>query len=356
MKPYYLDAAAHVPMSLVAQRAYIDYQNSEIAFGHPNSSNIIGKKTTLAIENARSEIAKLLGAENYNNIIFTNTCSEACNWAVEIIFNKAKNNLVSYSPFEHPAVKYLTELKSNIKKLNITNGLIDEFNNNFNICMHVQNEIGLIQPIEKINGYLFSDMSQSLGKIEINLNNIDLAVFSGHKIGAGNIGILYIKDVKDWVNFGYGSRYYQDRIGTPDVGSIVAFCAGLKDCIEKMPDKINKMMEFQTNLENNLKSYELNVIGIEGKRIPSISMIHIPKIAHFVLNDLSEKLNIHCSSGAACSSKLTTLNPTMEMLGIRGTVNDFIRISSNGNYDKNDGIFVAEQIIKLTKYYRNKLK
>ena len=94
MKQYYLDAAAHVPMSLVAQKAYIDYQNSEISPGHANSSNIIGKKVSSVIENARLEIAQLLGAEKASQIIFTNTCSEACNWAVEIIFNKAKTNLV----------------------------------------------------------------------------------------------------------------------------------------------------------------------------------------------------------------------------------------------------------------------
>ena len=46
----------------------------------------------------------------------------------------------------------------------------------------------------------------------------------------------------------------------------------------------------------------------------------------------------------------------MSVLGIDGSVNDFLRISSNGDYGANDGIFVAEQIIKLTKYYQGKIK
>jgi len=354
MKQYYLDSAAHVPMSLAAQKAYIDYQNSDISPGHPSSSNIIGKKISSIIENARKEIAELLGAEKSSQIIFTNTCTEACNWGVEIIFNKAKNNLVYYSPFEHPAIKYSTELKPNIKKLNIKDGIINEFDGEFNICMHVQNEVGLIQPIEKFSEYLFSDMSQSLGKIKINLDNVDLAVFSGHKIGAGNIGILYIKDVRDWVNYGYGSRYYQDRVGTPDVGSIVAFAAGLKDCLSKMDEKVVRMRGFQDGLENKLIKSGYNVIGIDKERVPNITMAYIPKVAQFVLNELSEKQNIHCSSGAACSSKLTTINPTMKVLGIEGTVNDFLRVS-NSDYGQKDGEYVAEQIIRLTQYYKEKL-
>lgn len=356
LKQYYLDAAAHVPMSISAQKAYIDYQNSEISPGHPSSSNIIGKKASSIIENARSEIAELLGAEKSSQIIFTNTCTEACNWAVEIIFAKAKNNIINYSPYEHPAVKYLTETKSNIKKLDLFNGIVNEFNNDFNICMHVQNETGLILPIDKFKGYLLSDMSQSLGKIKIDLGNVDLAVFSGHKIGGGNIGILYVKNNKDWVNFGYGSRYYQDRVGTPDVGSILAFSVGLKDCLNKMDNKVAKMKEFQESLENKLKSYDLDVIGYEGIRVPSISLIHIPKIAQFVLSELSEKQNIHCSSGAACNSKLTTMNYTMAALGINANKDDLIRVSSNGDYNGIDGIFVAEKIIELTKYFRGKIR
>jgi cysteine desulfurase len=355
VKDYYLDCAAHVPMSLSAQKAYIDYQNSEISSSHPSSSNIIGKKVSSIVENARSEIAQLLGAEKASQIIFTNTCTEACNWAVEILFNKSQNNLVEYSPFEHPAIKYLTETKSHIKKINIQNGIVNEFDGEFNICMHVQNEVGLIQPIEKFNGYLLSDMSQSLGKIKIDLSNVDLAVFSGHKIGAGNIGILYIKNIKDWISFGYGSRYYQDRVGTIDVGLILAFLAGLKDCINKMPEKIAKMKEFQESLENKLKD-TIEVIYRCEERVPSITMVHIPKIAHFILNELSEKLNIHCSSGAACSSKLTTINSTMQILGIEAGNNDTLRISSSGDYGSNDGIYVAEQIIKLTQHYKGKIK
>ena len=130
----------------------------------------------------------------------------------------------------------------------------------------------------------------------------------------------------------------------------------LKDCVNKFSEKTAKMKEFQESLENNIINYGLDVIGIGGIRVPNISMIHIPKVAHFVLNELSEKLGIHCSSGAACSSKLTTINPTMSVLGINGTVNDFIRVSSCGDYSSSDGKYIAEQIIKLTKYYQGKIK
>ena len=261
MKSYYLDSAAHVPMNLSAQKAYIDYQNSEISYGHPSSVNLIGKKASSAVEVARNEIAELLGC-NSKQLIFTNTCTEACNWAVEIILNKANGNIINYSPFEHPAIKYLLESKNNIRKINLVNGKVDEFGEDYNICLHVQNEIGLIQPIDKFSKYLLCDMSQSLGKVKIDLKsmNVDLATFSGHKVGAGSIGILYVKNIEDLVSFGYGSRYYLDRVGSPDVAGIVALSAGLKETMEKMSEKQNKARQFQESLEKKLKSNGLNVI------------------------------------------------------------------------------------------------
>ena len=94
------------------------------------------------------------------------------------------------------------------------------------VCMHVQNEIGTVQDIENINVPFFCDMSQSLGKIPINVSkiqNLMIGVFGAHKFGGPvGIGFLYIKDNKWWKEFGFGSRYYFDRPGTPDAGMIIA--------------------------------------------------------------------------------------------------------------------------------------
>lgn len=359
-KEYYLDSAAHVPMSKNAQKAYIDYQNSSAGYGHASSPSKIGREAAAVLETARGEIAELLGAESPANIIFTSTCTQACEWALSIIFKKAteQNKIIKYSPFEHPAIKYCTETKFNIEKISLDECIINDFSGDFVICMQVQNEIGAIQPIEKFNGYLLSDMCQSVGKIPIDLKNmnVNLATFSAHKFGGpASVGILYIKNIKDYKVFGYGSRYFNDRAGTPDVGSVVATAAALKETIENMSNKLAKMKEFKDSLENKLIDYGLDVIYKSGNRVANISLIHIPEIAFHVLQGLSQE-KIYASVGSACNSKHTGPSLTMKAIGIKAGANDLLRISSNGEFNGKDGELVAEEIIKQCKYYKEKIK
>ncbi len=360
-KEYYLDSAAHIPMSKMAQKAYIDYQNSSAGYGHASSPSKIGREAANALEIARGEIAQLLGAEKSSQIIFTSTCTQACEWALSIIFKKAneQNKIIKYSPFEHPANKYYVETKVNIEKISLDGCIVNDFSGDYIICMQVQNEIGAIQPIDKFSGYLLSDMCQSVGKINIDLKNmnVDLATFAAHKFGGpASVGILYIKNIKDYKQLGYGSRYFNDRAGTPDVGSIVATAAALKETIEKMPEKVAKMKEFKESLENTLINNQLgDIIGIQEERVANISLIHIPEIAFHVLQGLSQE-KIYVSVGSACNSKHTGPSLTMQAIGIKAGANDLLRISSNGEYNAEDGKFVAEEIIKQVSIIKRKMK
>lgn len=360
-KEYFLDSAAHIPMSKVAQKAYIDYQNSTAGYGHPSSPSKIGREAANALETARVEIAQLLGAEKSSQIIFTSTCTQACEWALSIIFKKAneENKIIKYSPFEHPAIKYYTETKVNIEKISLDDCVVNDFSGDYVICMQVQNEIGSIQPIENFGGYLLSDMSQSVGKINIDLKNmnVDLATFAAHKFGGpASIGILYIKNHKDYKQLGYGSRYFNDRAGTPDVGSIVATAAALKETINNMPEKLAKMKEFKESLERMILDSEYgDIIGIRNKRVANISLLHIPEIAFHVLQGLSQE-KIYVSVGSACNSKHTGPSLTMQAIGLKAGANDLLRVSSNGEYTGDDGKFIAEEIIKQVSIIRKKLK
>lgn len=359
-KDYYLDSAAHIPMSKVAQKAYIDYQNSPAGHGHASSPSKIGREAASALEIARGKIAQLLGAESPSQIIFTSTCTQACEWALNIIFKKAteQNKIVKYSPFEHPAIKYYTETKVNIEKINLKKCIVNDFSGDFVICMQVQNEIGVIQPIEKFGGYLLSDMCQSVGKIPIDLKNmnVNLATFAAHKFGGpASVGILYIKNIKDYKTFGQGSRYFNDRAGTPDVGGVVATAAALQETLVQMPNKLIKMKEFKESLEKTIQSYGLSVIGIGENRVDNISLIHIPEVAFHVLQGLSQE-KIYASVGSACNSKHTGPSLTMQAIGIKAGANDLLRISSNGEYTSKDGEWIAEEIIKQWKYYKGKIK
>ncbi len=339
-----------------AIKAYIDYQNSDAGYGHPSSPSHIGKLAATELEKARGQMASLLGTQPHN-LIFTSTCTQACEWGVNILKTQAGrfNKEIKISPFEHPAIRFNFP---NSPKLSIENGIINEFGDkdDFIACLQVQNEVGTIQPIEKIPGFLLSDMCQSVGKIPISLDkmNVDIACFAGHKFGgSAAVGILYIKDIKLWEEYGVGSRYFMDRTGTPDVASVVATAAALKSCLNKMPEKLIKMKKFQSRLEEILKMYEYDVICYGVDRVFSTSLIKIPNLAFNVLNDLSEK-GTYVGVGSACSSKHSGPNQTMEALGISGSTADFIRISSNGDYDARDGEMVADNIIESVKKFKRK--
>jgi len=232
----FLDANAHVPVSNKGIQAYIDFNKKIAAHGHPQSPSAPGREACCELEASRQKISKIIGAKSPAQIIFTSSCTQACEWACKILFEAkaATNDNVLVSTLEHPAMRDASRLffGENLKKIKSKNdgGINYEDLENYEkiIWIHLQNEIGTIYDLKKLKNkskILLSDMSQSLGKIPINVSelDIDIAVFGAHKFGGfGNLGFIYLKDSSIWKSFGTGSRYFMDRPRTMDVASIVA--------------------------------------------------------------------------------------------------------------------------------------
>lgn len=356
-KIYYLDSNAHVPMSKRAQEAFINYQNSSAGYGHPSAPSTIGREAASSIEIARTKIAKLLNCSN-NQLFFTSTCTQACEWGLKIFNEQAKkrNAVIKSSPMEHPAIKdYVAVNMPQCRFFAVNDGVVvPESDEGFNICLHVQNEIGTIQPIENLKGFVFSDMCQTIGKIKIDLRSfpVDIAVFGAHKFGGpAGIGILYLKDPMNWCPFGTGSRYFKDRTGTPDCAGIVATAAALEDTLEKMNIRLQNMQTFQSVLEEKLTNFGIEVICKNSRRVSNTSFLKIQDCAYPLVQALSEK-NIHVGLGSACGSKHLGLSPLMQALGKEGGAGDFIRISQHGDYNADDANFIADIIMKKVNYFR----
>ena len=351
MKELYLDANAHVPMSDKALQAYVDFHKSIGGYGHPSAPALPGQKASSALEDSRAKIATLLGC-NAEQIIFTSTCTQACEWGMQIFKNNAKGDIY-ISPLEHSAVRDAAN-KFVTNKLQITSeGVIDLNNVDANkpiICTHVQNEIGTIQPITELkSSFLFSDMCQTIGKESICLRDmsVDMAVFGGHKFGgSAGVGILYLKDSSLWEEFGTGSRYFSDRPGTPDVASIVATATALEETLMNMPERLSNMREFQTILENAFEAKNIKIIGKNARRVPNTTFIMIPGHAFEVLAELTQK-GIYVGMGSACGSMHTGQSKSIKALGLDGDGHDFIRISQHGNYGKEEAKFLAKELLAL---------
>lgn len=348
MKEYFLDTNAHIPVNKKALQAYVNFQSSSIGYGHPLAPSFIGQKSATALEEARIKIASLLGCKPLQ-IVFTSTCTQACEWGINLL--KRHSEALQRSSLEHSAVRDVCDnFQAEVLNVKSSGVIIPELfdSEKSGICIHVQNEIGTIQPIEKIKSkLLFVDMCQSIGKVDINLSNIDFAVFGAHKFGGlASVGILYIKDYKHWSEFGTGSRYYNDRTGTPDVGSIIATSIALEEELRTQKERNEICKEFQTELENRLIDCGLSIIGYGENRVSNTTFVQLKDKALYILSLLSQE-GIYVGIGSACGSMHSGPSPIITALGLDCDAHDFLRISQHGNYGKKDAIHIFDRIYKL---------
>lgn len=353
---YFLDANAHVAINEKALKAYVDCNKSLAGHGHAQSPSPLGRSAASAIEEARGKIARIIGAKEANQIVFTSTCSQACEWSLQLM-SELPLDKVYMSTVEHPAIKfkYRELFKPNSLPISANgqvSGLFQFPPNSGVVCIHVQNEVGIIQPIEQLKAqYLLSDMSQGLGKIKINVSsipNLYFAAFGAHKFGGpGGVGFMYLKDTTMWKEFGSGSRYYFDRTGTPDTAGIVATGVALEEAENSREQRYANMLEFRDTLESGLEEMGWPVICKDANRIPNTTFMKVPRsMALHLLNQLGSE-GIYVGLGSACGAVYSGPSAIMTALNLRGTMHDYIRISQFGEYSVKDAKYILS---KLKKY------
>jgi cysteine desulfurase len=346
----FLDSNAHVPMSQNTINQYFNYLSSDYAHGHPLSPNKTGVISSSLIEDARAKIQTLLGCPYGSVICFTSSCTEAAQWGLSILKNKSNN--IHYSPIEHSAINSNIHIFNNKTKLKIKNsGVVDDFfKKESSICIHVHNEFGTIQPINDLNSdILFSDMCQSIGKTTVSLKDmpVDIAVFGAHKFGGPpSVGFLYLKNQDWWEEFGFGSRYNFDRVGTPDTAGIVATAAALEESLLNMPERINNMKVFQDYIEPRLEEFGFEIIGKNEKRVPNTTFIKTKGNSFEYLLNLSQN-NIFVGLGSACGSIYNNQSTSTQAIGYNEDGNYFLRISQHGDYSLKEAEYFIDQFKKI---------
>lgn len=350
MKALYLDANAHIPLNKQALKAMSDSED----FGHPLSPSLIGRNAASIVEQSREKIASLLNI-NSNQIFFCYSASQAAEWGMEIFCKINNDTRAVVSPVEHYSVYNACSkfFSPDLYFSHNENGIYNEQEKKYSkvVCIHLQNEIGVIQPLEKIKtDYLFSDMSQSLGKIPINLNsfsNVDVAIFGAHKFGGpSGVGFLYLKDPNHWQPFGTGSRYLLDYPGTPNVLGILGTAIALEDALKTIPERINNMIAFKNVLENGLKELNIDIIAENENRCPNTTFIKISNNRAIHMLMLLGQEGIHVGLGSACGG-LNNKNPMMQRLNRSCDAYDFMRISQWGNYGEIEAKYFLENFKRL---------
>ncbi len=332
----------------------------QVNYGNPSAKHLKGVEAENYVKEAASIIAKSLKVLD-KEILFTSGGTESNNTAIigTAMANKRKGNHLIVSSVEHASVKepfnfleregfrvtYLPVNSEGIVDLEALKEALDE-ETILVSCMHVNNEIGAIEPIEEIGRIVKEynpdiiyhvDAIQSYGKFRIYPKKlgIDLLSVSGHKIhGPKGSGFLYIKDKTRIKPIIYGGGQQKGmRSGTENVPAI----AGLGKAVELIYNsdfdkKIEHLYEVKDHLIDGLEKMEDVQINSkrDGESAPQIVSASFKDVRAEVLLHALEEKNIYVSSGSACSSNKPGLSNTLVAIGLDNNLLDStIRFSFN---------------------------
>jgi len=365
MKKIYLDYAATTPVDPRVLEAMMPYFCDN--FGNTMSLHSFGQKAQMALDESRKTVANFIGAKP-EEIIFTSSATESNNFALKgIAFaNEKKGNHIIISAIEHACIMESAKWLGG-RGFKITYVPVDRFGvvNVDDVSkaitketilisvMHVNNELGSIQPIAEIgqiakgnNIYFHSDCAQSLGKIPVNVNdlNVDLLTASGHKIyGPKGIGILFVKrGVKIEPLLNGGGQELGLRSSTSNVAGAVGFAKALE--LFNQEEKIAELREYLCS----------GVLSIPGSRLNS-PKTGVPGILNFSFfgvegEAITMRLDmdgIAVSTGSACSSNKLTASHVLLATGMKPEeAHGSLRVSIGRWTTKEDIDYFIESLFK----------
>lgn len=321
----YLDYSATTP---VDKRVLETFSKVCLEYpGNVNSLHSLGIKSKELEDYTTEKIARMLRVKK-NEVIYTSGASEANNTAIKGICLKYQNRgkHIITTHLEHSSViapiNYLTSLGFIVDYVKIDdNGLVDLgdlkrlMRDNtilVSICM-VDSEIGLRQPIKEISKivkeyskcYLHVDCTQALGKIELDLTDIDLASMSGHKIfGLKGIGLLIKKEkieIEPLIHGGKSTTIY--RSGTPALPLMVSMMKSMELIMNNILDNYEYVKKLNQKITAKLREYSLVKINSTDKSIPYVINFSLNKIRSETFIHALEAREVYISTKSACSSK-----------------------------------------------------
>jgi len=342
-KRIYFDYASTTPVDLHVAKAMLPYFREK--FGNTMSLHSFGQETKVALEKSREVVADLMGAKP-SEIIFTGSATESNNLALKGTA-LARRSLVGggfaghiiISQIEHPCIM---ETANWLEKqgFEITRLAVDKYGsvNPLDVkravkkdtilvsIIHASNEIGTIQPIEKIGKicrakriYFHTDAAQSFGKIPIDVNkmNIDLLTTSSHKMyGPKGAACLFVREgTKIEPLLHGGGQEMGLRGSTVNVPAIVGFAKACEICKKEMRGESQRLAKLKDRLiKNVLKIEKAHLNGHPEKRLPNNANFWFSFIEGESLVIQLDLNGIATSTGSACSS--IKLEPSHVLLAI----------------------------------------
>ncbi|MFW6362774.1 MAG: cysteine desulfurase family protein [Spirochaeta sp.] len=338
MRPIYLDYNATTPITDEVRAAMMPLLEHE--FGNPSSSHVYGDYPRRAVQQARKEVAGLIGAHS-DEIVSTSGGTESNNW---VLFSLARQlgddgRHIVISSFEHPAVeepcRVLEKQGFTVTRLPVdAAGLIDPDDFAASLrpdtilasVMHANNEIGTIQPIAELariareHGVRFhTDAAQSAGKIHVDTAElgVDYLTIAGHKLYAPKgIGALYIRRDSELPPLLYGGGQEKGRRpGTENTAYIAGLGAACRSASEHLSANMTAMQQTCDRLHELLaQAVDVDLNGHPEQRLPNtLNLSFRNSEARVLLQRIADR--VVASAGSACHSGSDVLSPVLQAIG-----------------------------------------
>jgi cysteine desulfurase len=345
-------------------------------YGNPsNGLHIQGRKSAKAVDDAREQVARLIGARS-SEVVFTSGATESNNLAILGIAHMRQNGKrkrIVTCVVEHKAVllpcKKLKENGFDVVFLPVDkNGKvsIDEARKAINdetLLVSIQganNEVGTLQPIKELAeiahqyGALFHcDAAQAVGKVPVNVDDlgVDLLSMSAHKLyGPKGVGALYVRGGSNSIPMEpiwYGGGQENGlRSGTTNVPGIVGFGEACSISSSELADEFTRIKEMRDQIESQLASQILSmrINGHDAERLPNTSSLTFPNIDADAL--ILNAPEIMMGTGSACTSGAIEPSHVLTAMGIgRDNASSTIRISL-GRFNMKNEIPIIVKAIK----------
>jgi cysteine desulfurase len=371
----YLDYNATTPIDPEVREAMMPFLTSQ--FGNPSSSHRAGRIAREAVEKARGEVARFVGARP-NEIVFTGGGTEACNLAI-IGASRARPNRTHYvtSEMEHPAVSeplaFLERMGSEVFRARIDdNGrvipktiqnAIDERTNLVSL-MHAHNETGVIQSVEDVvsaahaaSAWVHTDASQSIGKVRVDVKRlgVDLLTIAGHKLYAPKgIGALFVRDGVSIAPCLMGAGHEGGlRPGTENVAGIVALGAACVRAERDLDQEGKRVSRLRNALFHAIQAEVLGVFafGSGVDRLPNTLYMGFSGLSGAEL--LRAAPQVLAGTGSACHDGHDGASAVVLAMGYsRDLARGAVRLTLGRGTTEDDVAFAARELAKAANELR----
>jgi len=372
MKQYYLDYNATCPQLPEVTQVMQDVV--ETSFGNPSSLHWAGRQARRKLDDARDTLASFFKVES-GSVVFTSGGTESNNMVIQGVMAASETGHVVLSAIEHPAVLQTVEqwcsrfqgwsfttVRPDKDGKIVVSDLMEACTDKTKlVClMWANNETGVIQPVFEAAQAcrdrdipFFVDAVQALGKVDIDLNDLDadFVSFSAHKIGGPRgVGALIVKRGRQLESLMIGGGQERGRrSGTENVAGICGFA----QAVGKMNYAAQAVL--RDSFEEKLQLAIPNAVffGQNHERTGNTSMFCIPGLEGETLLMQMDLMGFAVASGSACSSGKRDPSHVLLAMGIPETqARSSLRVSF-GVYDDE---LVAEALVSALLKVKERLR